>query len=56
MQQDLSAAIAQAGIVRTKDLKIGASTQLKDQVSSTNVVYLIVDGKYAFYTRPGMIL
>lgn len=54
---DLSSAIAAAGIVRTKDLKTWE--RLDNLVTKTspqqrNVVLLpkFVDGKYAFYTRP----
>jgi 4-O-beta-D-mannosyl-D-glucose phosphorylase len=53
---DLSSAIAQAGIARTKDLKIWE--RLDDLNSPSpqqrNVVLHpeFVDGKYAFYTRP----
>ncbi len=53
---DLSAAIAQAGIVRTKDLENWE--RLPDLVSKSpqqrNVVLHpeFIDGKYAFYTRP----
>jgi Predicted glycosylase len=54
---DLSAAVAAAGIVRTKDLKTWerldnlVTTQSPQQ---RNVLLLpnFVDGKYAFYTRP----
>lgn len=54
---DLSAAVAQAGIVRTKDLK---SWERLDNLKTLqtpqqrNVVLHpeFVDGKYAFYTRP----
>ncbi len=53
---DLSAAIAQAGIVRTKDLKVWErlpnlktrSPQQRNVVLHPEFVY----GKYAFYTRP----
>ncbi len=54
---DLSAAVAKAGIVRTKDLKTWE--RLSDLVTlrspqQRNVVLHpeFVDGKYAFYTRP----
>ncbi|WP_138495128.1 glycosidase [Paenibacillus pinistramenti] len=53
---DTSSAVAQAGIVRTKDLK--SWERLPDLKSSSpqqrNVVLHpeFVDGKYAFYTRP----
>ncbi len=54
---DLSAAVAAAGIVRTKDLKTGE--RLPNLVTlrspqQRNVVLHpeFVDGKYAFYTRP----
>lgn len=53
---DMSSAVAQAGIVRTKDLK---TWQRLDNLKSTspqqrNVVLHpeFVDGQYAFYTRP----
>ncbi len=53
---DLSAATAQAGIVRTRDLKTWERLpNLKTQsVQQRNVVLHpeFVDGKYAFYTRP----
>lgn len=53
---DLSAAVARAGIVRTRDLK--AWERLPDlktkSAQQRNVVLhpYFVDGKYAFYTRP----
>lgn len=53
---DTSSAVAAAGIARTKDLK--SWERLPDLVSTTgqqrNVVLFphLVDGKYAFYTRP----
>lgn len=53
---DLSAAIAQAGIVRTKDLKTWERLpNLKSKSPQQRNVVLhpeYVDGKYAFYTRP----
>ncbi len=53
---DLSAAIARAGIVRTKDLKTWERLENLQTVSpqQRNVVLHpeFVDGKYAFYTRP----
>ncbi len=53
---DLSAAIAQAGIVRTKDLKTWERLpNLKSKSPQQRNVVLhpeFVDGKYAFYTRP----
>ena len=53
---DLSAAIARAGIVRTKDLKTWERLEDLQTVSpqQRNVVLHpeFVDGKYAFYTRP----
>ncbi len=53
---DLSAAIAQAGIVRTKDLKTWERLPNLRTVSpqQRNVVLHpeFIDGKYAFYTRP----
>ncbi len=53
---DLSAAIAQAGIVRTKDLKVWERLpNLKTRSPQQRNVVLhpeFVDGKYAFYTRP----
>lgn len=53
---DLSAATAQAGIVRTKDLKIWERLpNLKTKSPQQRNVVLhpeFVDGKYAFYTRP----
>lgn len=53
---DLSAAIAQAGIVRTKDLKKWERLpNLRTQAEQQRNVVLhpeFVDGKYAFYTRP----
>ena len=53
---DLSAAIAQAGIVRTKDLKKWERLpNLKTKSSQQRNVVLhpeFVNGKYAFYTRP----
>ena len=54
---DLSAAVAQAGIVRTKDLKTWERLPnliTKRSPQQRNVVLHpeFVDGKYAFYTRP----
>ncbi|BDC97375.1 MULTISPECIES: glycosidase [Treponema] len=54
---DLSAAVAQAGIVRTKDLRTWerlANLRTLRSPQQRNVVLLpeFVDGKYAFYTRP----
>lgn len=53
---DLSSAVAQAGIVRTKDLKTWERLANLKTVSpqQRNVVLHpeFVDGKYAFYTRP----
>ncbi|MGL6174777.1 MAG: glycoside hydrolase family 130 protein [Cellulosilyticaceae bacterium] len=53
---DLSAAVAQAGIVRTKDLKSWERLpNLKTQSPQQRNVVLhpeFVEGKYAFYTRP----
>ncbi len=53
---DLSSAVAQAGIVRTKDLKTWERLpNLKTQSAQQRNVVLhpeFVDGKYAFYTRP----
>jgi 4-O-beta-D-mannosyl-D-glucose phosphorylase len=53
---DLSAATAQAGIVRTKDLKTWERLpNLKTKSPQQRNVVLhpeFVDGKYAFYTRP----
>nr|WP_307992880.1 glycosidase [uncultured Niameybacter sp.] len=53
---DLSAAVAQAGIVRTKDLKTWERLpNLKTQSPQQRNVVLhpeFVEGKYAFYTRP----
>lgn len=53
---DLSAAIAQAGIVRTKDLETWERLpNLKSKsLQQRNVVLHpeFIDGKYAFYTRP----
>ena len=53
---DLSAAIAQAGIVRTKDLKTWERLpNLKSKSPQQRNVVLhpeFVDGMYAFYTRP----
>ena len=53
---DLSAAVAQAGIVRTKDLKTWERLpNLRTSSAQQRNVVLhpeFVDGKYAFYTRP----
>ncbi|MDD3320984.1 MAG: glycosidase [Paludibacter sp.] len=52
---DLSAAVASAGIVRTKDLLTWERLpDLKSKSQQRNVVLHpeFVDGKYAFYTRP----
>ena len=54
---DLSAAVAEAGIVRTKDLKTWKRLENLRTLHSPqqrNVVLhpAFVDGKYAFYTRP----
>lgn len=53
---DLSAAVAQAGIVRTKDLETWERLpNLKSKSPQQRNVVLhpeFVDGKYAFYTRP----
>lgn len=53
---DLSSAIAQCGIVRTKDLKSWERlADLKTRSNQQRNVVLhpeFVDGKYAFYTRP----
>ncbi|MFT3782524.1 MAG: glycosidase [Nibricoccus sp.] len=53
---DLSSAVAQAGIVRTKDFKKWQRLpNLKTPASQQRNVVLheeFVDGKYAFYTRP----
>lgn len=54
---DLSAAVAAAGIVRTKDLKTWERLDnlvTKRSPQQRNVVLLprFVDGKYAFFTRP----
>ena len=54
---DLSAAIAAAGIVRTKDLETWErlpNLVTKESPQQRNVCLLpeFVDGKYAFYTRP----
>lgn len=54
--EDLSAAVAQAGIVRTKDLKTWERLpNLKTRSPQQRNVVLhpeFVDGKYGFYTRP----
>ncbi|MDE7244978.1 MAG: glycosidase [Oscillospiraceae bacterium] len=54
---DLSAAVAEAGIVRTKDLKNWErlpNLVTKESPQQRNVCLLpeLVDGKYAFFTRP----
>lgn len=54
---DLSAAVAQAGIVRTKDLKNwerldNLKTLQSPQQRNVALHPEFVDGKYAFYTRP----
>ena len=54
---DLSAAVAEAGIVRTKDFKTWERLDNLKTLQSPqqrNVVLHpeFVDGKYAFYTRP----
>ena len=54
---DLSAAVAAAGIVRTKDLKIwerlpNLVTLRSPQQRNVDLLPEFVDGKYAFYTRP----
>lgn len=54
---DISAAVAQAGIVRTKDLKNwerlpNLKTLRSDQQRNVVLHPEFVDGKYAFYTRP----
>lgn len=54
---DLSAAVAEAGIVRTKDLETWErlpNLVTKESPQQRNVCLLpeFVDGKYAFYTRP----
>ncbi|MCI8640151.1 MAG: glycosidase [Coprococcus sp.] len=54
---DLSAAVAQAGIVRTKDLKnwerlANLKTLRSPQQRNVALHPEFVDGKYAFYTRP----
>ncbi|MGN0729249.1 glycoside hydrolase family 130 protein [Treponema sp.] len=55
--KDLSAAVACAGIVRTKDLKVWerlSNLKTLHSPQQRNVVLLpeFVNGKYAFYTRP----
>ena len=55
--QDLSAAVAAAGIVRTKDLKTwerlpNLKTLNSPQQRNVALHPEFVDGKYAFYTRP----
>lgn len=54
---DLSAAVAAAGIVRTKDLKTwerlpNLTTLRSPQQRNVTLLPEFVDGKYAFYTRP----
>lgn len=54
---DLSAAVAEAGIVRTKDLETWErlpNLVTKESPQQRNVCLLpeLVDGKYAFFTRP----
>ncbi len=53
---DLSSAVAQAGIARTKDLEIWERlSDLKTKSAQQRNVVLhpeFIDGKYAFYTRP----
>ena len=54
---DLSAAVAEAGIVRTKDLKLwerldNLKTLRSPQQRNVVLHPEFVDGKYAFYTRP----
>lgn len=54
---DLSAAVAAAGIVRTKDLKVwqrlpNLVTQRSPQQRNVVLLPELVQGKYAFYTRP----
>lgn len=54
---DLSAAVAQAGIVRTKDLKTwerlpNLITKCSPQQRNVVLHPEFVEGKYAFYTRP----
>ena len=54
---DLSAAVAAAGIVRTKDLKTwerlpNLVTLRSPQQRNVDLLPKFVDGKYAFYTRP----
>ena len=54
---DLSAAVAAAGIVRTKDLKTwerlpNLKTLRSPQQRNVCLLPAFVDGKYAFYTRP----
>ena len=54
---DLSAAVAAAGIVRTRDLKTwerlpNLVTKRSPQQRNVDLLPDFVDGKYAFYTRP----
>ena len=55
--EDLSAAVAAAGIVRTKDLKTwerlpNLKTLRSPQQRNVDLLPAFVDGKYAFFTRP----
>ena len=55
--QDLSAAVAAAGIVRTRDLKTwerlpNLRTLRSPQQRNVDLLPALVKGKYAFYTRP----
>ena len=55
--KDLSAAVAAAGIVRTKDLKTwerlpNLVTKRSPQQRNVDLLPEFVDGKYAFFTRP----
>ena len=52
---DLSSAVAEAGVVRTKDMKVWERLpNIKSATQQRNVVLHpeFVDGKYALYTRP----
>ena len=52
---DLSSAVAEAGVVRTKDMKVWERLpNIKSSTQQRNVVLHpeFVDGKYALYTRP----
>ena len=56
-ETDLSAAVAAAGIVRTKDLKTwerlpNLVTKRSPQQRNVDLLPEFVNGKYAFYTRP----